>query len=391
MVPLDSINIENFTLQEYIEAVQETLDEHVLSPVVENIVTSAYAIVLTIGLMSNLVICYLFAKLPKLRTGRNIYIANLAFSDILLCLFCVPFTLVRLLLKEWPLGNVLCKLIPWLQGFVVLGSTLSIAAIAINRYTTLLQYKIVKNISTDTSCTLVIAIIWLISALTALPLLIYTKLETIVYIEEIISYDICLEVWPSAWFRFIYAFAIMTIQFIIPLAILATLHWKMCTFLKYRIATNPRSLTELCRAAKDARRHTKNTTMFMAITFMFALCWFPLTSLNLIADFNHNIFMQQNFLLVFIIAHLLSMFSAIVNPIVYGWFNVNFRREFIDTVCFWKRFKIHKEKDLLPEGQIVFNRPVHIKAVQTEVQPLTKTVFCQTGGSPYGTIPYQVN
>jgi neuropeptide Y receptor len=37
-------------------------------------------------------------------TTRNIFIANLAVSDILLCAFTMPLTLVDLITKYWTLG-----------------------------------------------------------------------------------------------------------------------------------------------------------------------------------------------------------------------------------------------------------------------------------------------
>ena len=37
-------------------------------------------------------------------TTRNVFIANLAVSDLLLCTFTMPLTLLDLLTKYWPLG-----------------------------------------------------------------------------------------------------------------------------------------------------------------------------------------------------------------------------------------------------------------------------------------------
>ena len=100
------------------------------------------------------------------------------------------------------------------------------------------------------------------------------------------------------------------------------------------------------RAMKEAKRHRKNSTLLMAIAIMFAMCWFPLTLLNLLADMNYFIFMYKNFLLAFAVAHLVAMISACLNPIVYGWFNVNFRREFSRIVCFWR-----DEELFYPDGE----------------------------------------
>ena len=37
-------------------------------------------------------------------TSQNVFIANLAMSDLLLCLVTMPLTLLDLLTKYWPLG-----------------------------------------------------------------------------------------------------------------------------------------------------------------------------------------------------------------------------------------------------------------------------------------------
>lgn len=112
---------------------------------------------------------------------------------------------------------------------------------------------------------------------------------------------------------------------------------------------------EMNRAMKEAKRHRKNSTLLMAIAIIFAMCWFPLTLLNLLADMNHFIFMYKNFLLAFAVAHLVAMISACLNPIVYGWFNVNFRCEFSRIVCFWR-----DEELFYPDGekrQLVYGLP----------------------------------
>lgn len=77
----------------------------------------AYLIVFVIGIVGNIMVCYVVFKRSPMRTVTNIYIANLALSDILLCLFAVPFTPLYLLAyKEWIFGPLLCRLVPFVQG-----------------------------------------------------------------------------------------------------------------------------------------------------------------------------------------------------------------------------------------------------------------------------------
>ena len=45
-------------------------------------------------------------------TTRNVFIANMAVSDILLCSFTIPFTLLDILTKHWTLGQNMVRIEP---------------------------------------------------------------------------------------------------------------------------------------------------------------------------------------------------------------------------------------------------------------------------------------
>ncbi|KAK9508593.1 hypothetical protein O3M35_006121 [Rhynocoris fuscipes] len=51
-----------------------------------------------------------------MRTVTNVFLLNLAVSDILLGVLCMPFTLVGSLLKDFVFGHFMCRLIPFMQG-----------------------------------------------------------------------------------------------------------------------------------------------------------------------------------------------------------------------------------------------------------------------------------
>lgn len=66
----------------------------------------AYTILILLGVTGNGLVCAAVIRKPSMRTGRNVYIINLAISDLLLCIFTMPFTLVDIALKFWPLGKL---------------------------------------------------------------------------------------------------------------------------------------------------------------------------------------------------------------------------------------------------------------------------------------------
>lgn len=71
-------------------------------------------------------------------TGDLINFVRLFFpqTDLLLCLVTMPLTLVEILTKYWPMGRLpfLCKSIGTLQATSIFVSTISITAIALDRY-----------------------------------------------------------------------------------------------------------------------------------------------------------------------------------------------------------------------------------------------------------------
>ncbi|KAK2151623.1 hypothetical protein LSH36_356g01038 [Paralvinella palmiformis] len=371
---------------------QSRVEDHWFEPMLESSVICAYVFVISVGLVSNSLVCFVVARVKSLRTVRNMFIVNLAVSDIVMCLFCMPLTLVKLVLKNWPLGEPLCRITPWMQAANVFASTITITVIALDRYHVILSPTggtagVIGGGPTAGSkrrfagAVCLIAAIWIVASLIGVPLAVYNGTTETGYFV-LVSFTMCIEKWPSAEARFAYAAVVMVLQFVVPISILAIVHWRISNFLKCRINSNPNTLSSVRSAVKETRRHRKNTSLLMAITIMYALCWFPLTLLNFLADFNYSLFMYRNFLLVYAAAHLIAMTSAIANPILYGWYNANFKRHFLQTVCFW-RLDGHQAgsrdgaRTAAVGGatgercafNVVHAKPISYKAIQTEVQP----------------------
>ena len=67
-------------------------------------------------------------------TPRNIFIINLAISDLTLCVFTQPLNLYLLMTNHWALGSFMCKFVTMAQGTNLFVSTISITAIALDRF-----------------------------------------------------------------------------------------------------------------------------------------------------------------------------------------------------------------------------------------------------------------
>lgn len=75
-----------------------------------------YALIFFSGLIGNILVILTLARNRRLRIVTNVFLLNLAVSDLLLGVFCMPFTLIGTLLREFVFGEVMCKIISYIQG-----------------------------------------------------------------------------------------------------------------------------------------------------------------------------------------------------------------------------------------------------------------------------------
>lgn len=94
-----------------------------------------YISIFLVALFGNGIVCYIVQSSPRLHTVTNFFIFNLAVGDILMSLFCVPFSFVSILvLHYWPFGSVMCHLVNYSQAVSVLVSAYTLVAISVDRY-----------------------------------------------------------------------------------------------------------------------------------------------------------------------------------------------------------------------------------------------------------------
>ena len=79
-----------------------------------------YSVIFLLAILGNLAVILTLVQNRGMRSITNMFLLNLAIADLLVGVFCMPFTLVGIVLKDFVFGAVLCKLIPYLQGKQIL-------------------------------------------------------------------------------------------------------------------------------------------------------------------------------------------------------------------------------------------------------------------------------
>lgn len=81
-----------------------------------------YTLILFLTVLGNVLVIVTLIQNTKMRTVTNVYLLNLSISDMLLGVFCMPFTLVGIILQQFIFGGFMCKIVPYFQGKYRTGS-----------------------------------------------------------------------------------------------------------------------------------------------------------------------------------------------------------------------------------------------------------------------------
>ena len=290
-----------------------------------------YLILIIIGSTGNSLVVLSVVRNAAMRTPRNLFILNLAISDLLLCTVTIPFTLYEVVTQYYTLPPAMCPIIGALQAISIFLPTLSICAIALDRYYIIL-YPMKRSLQTK-GVFLVILGIWIVSIGLSSPQIIFKNVNHHDLQIESLNLEyiaFCNEEFPFEYGRFYYSVFIAVIQYVTPLLVMSCSYIKIYFRLKQRLSTK-------VKKKEDQKRSTKTNVLLVSIALIFAISWLPWNVLNLYSD-AYMTFDDSTYAILFSCCHMLGMSSACSNPMLYGWLNENFRKEFHD-ICFCKAGK----------------------------------------------------
>lgn len=291
------------------------------------LVLTLYICVIFVGMVGNTIVIVVVFRNRKMQNVTNVLIANLALSDIGLCMFSLPIQLYYQLTDHWMFGEILCRIIFAAFAIPMYVSILTILLIAYDRYW-LIVYPLKERMRIRMALLLVLLTI-LISVLLSIPVMCFTSLHRLEEPDLHIRRNYCVEQWPDPLARQSYSFLMFIFQFCLPLFVTAMLYCRIYRKLKER---------RLHRS--QCERKQKTNKILISIVVLFIICWLPWNIYSLITELDHGIVRGPHFKFVDLLLKVFAMSSACVNPFLYCWLNDNFRRE-LDTIA----VKLHVYKE----------------------------------------------
>nr|ANO39140.1 NPYR-5 [Schmidtea mediterranea] len=381
-------------------------------------ILTIFILMIIFGVFGNALVVFAVMRYRQLQTARNVFILNLAISDLCLCIFTQPFNLLRLLVKyhPWTYGDVLCKMSALLQGTNVFVSTITITAIALDRFQVIIYPT--RSAVQSLEAVLCLCSIWIISCIMASPLLLFSR----VYKDHRDYYSCGEDDFRQKTNKLVYTIISIVFQYFVPILIVSIAYIRIYLRIKYRLinsAINTKQIKEnkskyesinsgkfSAKQKKEKQRQRRTNMLLANLSILFALSWLPLNIVNLymaVKEHNFNFTIStgdkkssfsipstnlsnnlydtnsndsySNFIQA--VCLMLVLASACINPILYGWLNDNFRKVLPKMLKCSSDSKTSKQTKMEMENKSVMSIIVNPNSAPITIQiPIVTPLIC---------------
>ncbi|XP_022664378.1 growth hormone secretagogue receptor type 1-like isoform X3 [Varroa destructor] len=327
---------------------------------------AVYGLVMFLSLLGNLSVVVAILTQRAMRTTINYYLLNMAVADIFIVLFCmwVHFMNVYIFKASYRLGAFMCRIEAFAKMTCLTACVLTLTAISCDRFVAILfpLHAAARITKQRTSC--IILVIWCLSTMVALPLVVYSKLYTVQFAGQAeVSY--CGSSWPgeARWSpeisecviayptRKLYYFIAMVTLFFLPIGVMLTAYsfiiWKLWIHQVPGEFGNARSngASASGQSSYGGMQYNKNNSvhnrskkkvirMACYVLLAFIICWMPLQATVLYSQIRDDSHKQMPawFSTFSSFATFLAFSNSLVNPVIYGGFNRQFRQAILQLL-----------------------------------------------------------
>nr|BAL04095.1 G-protein-coupled receptor GPR54 [Suncus murinus] len=290
-----------------------------------------FAVLMLLGLMGNSLVILVICRHKQMRTVTNFYIANLAVTDVMFLLCCVPFTAVLYPLPAWVLGDFMCKFINYIQQVSVQATCATLTAMSVDRwYVTIFPLRALHRRTPRLALSISLCI-WAGSAALSAPVLGLHRVSPG-------PRTYCSEAFPSRALERAFAIYNLLALYLLPLSASCVCYGAMLRHLG-RAAVRPESGDSALQGQLLAERasavRAKVSRLVAAVVLLFAVCWGPIQLFLMLQALGPAGSWHPRSYAAYALktwAHCMSYSNSALNPLLYAFLGANFRRA-LRRVC----------------------------------------------------------
>ncbi|XP_066292802.1 prokineticin receptor 2-like [Branchiostoma lanceolatum] len=285
-------------------------------------------IIMVCGVGNTLLLLVLF-KYKKTRNTANLLIANLALSDLIVAVCCIPFDVDYYVVRPrvWVHGDAACAVVNFVKTVSMYVSTNALLVIALDRYIVL--YHPDRRMGSVLSM-LAVGLVWGVSLLVSVPTALYSVTISAVGGDG----AICVQMWPIRQYRASRAYFLFTIvgEFALPVLVMGVCCVLVVRKVWRRILPGQRTDAQRRLLARSRRKVVQLAVKF----FMFVVCWGPYHGVIVARDFFPSSSIATGApgtFNVFYIVEAVAMSNSVINTLVYVGFNTSVMAHLGELIC----------------------------------------------------------
>nr|XP_004662204.1 C-C chemokine receptor type 2 isoform X2 [Jaculus jaculus] len=265
-----------------------------------------YSLVFISGFVGNMLVILILISCKKLKSMTDIYLFNLAISDLLF-LLTLPFW-AHYAANEWVFGNIMCMLLTGLYHIGYFGGIFFIILLTIDRYLAIVHAVFALKARTVTFGVITSGVTWVVAMFASLPGVIFTKSQ------EENSSRICSPYFPLIW-KIFHTIMRNILGLVLPLLVMVICYSGI--------------LHTLLRC-RNEKRH-RAVRLIFAIMIVYFLFWTPYNIVLLLTTFQEffglsNCESTSHLDQAMQVTETLGMTHCCINPIIYAFVGEKFRR-----------------------------------------------------------------
>ncbi|XP_060594868.1 RYamide receptor-like [Ruditapes philippinarum] len=285
------------------------VEEYALPKWITYILIGLHLVIVGISLIGNGIILIYFLLVKRGKTNANYYLVALAMSDLLLVIWCEPFTVFNNLINyHWLFGKFMCYSVSFMQTASVIQRSCTLVASSVDRYIAI-RWPLRKQASLLVVIAIITAI-WFFSLILSVPVAIFTDIK--LYNELDNSSGICIEDWPQNGLRQAYSSSLFIVTYCIPLLVLIITYGHIVLILD--VKPPGEEYGNLMRRRRIVKR--KTIKVFLLAFFAYALCWLPIHTITIVGDINPLIYDSKLVHVVWLFAQCLAVSTSAINPMI---------------------------------------------------------------------------
>ena len=279
-------------------------------------------LILIASLVGNVFVVYAIHRFPRLNTVTNILIENLAWTDICMAIFHMPFWIVSLYYGRLMFSNATCQIVGSTLLMFGTVSLNTLAIIAVNRYLNVVKKHIyVKLFGGRRVAKLSCFLTWIVATMFTSPPL--YGWGAVTFSEKFTD---CVLAWE--WEHFPYIVVLLTFAIILPTVLIFYAYisiYRKVRVSAVRLASHSIGVNLPNESLREIAQSSEQKVLLTSFTVVcvYLICWLPVCVVGLSQLFGY----QQS--RVFYMAAINLMFSSsFSNPIIYGLLNPQFKEAF---------------------------------------------------------------